>query len=223
MHVRLQEELGPGCWPPLQHAERCYTPDRVCLHPTLEYIRDLWEFSPVGTAVGPGEKRRKRVDGSDIRLFPAAVYWDSGTHAAEWSVAGTDTHHWRFDNLRDAVDVLCPHYGVAAFFSVKNRPSLLVTQPPMVYSAGRYHVQLAAPVGLILADHAPFSKGMLCAVIYKKRGVFGVVKVGTPSVVSIPKSKVEIVCPMIVTYDIHTENLSIRFRRSILDHYAFYP
>jgi hypothetical protein len=178
--------------------------------------------------VGPGELTRNcefEGAGFTFKVFQEPDFWQSQKMKVihDWSVCPEDhsgCHTFSYNTLQAAAAAICPSFGTSAFFSVWGRPSIMGAIPKSNAQVER--VILAAPQALVLKAIGGFAAGTLVPVISESSENYGITRIGLCQVVDVPKSNLKIVCPLRVEYKFYSNLVTMYFRRSILDHYAFY-
>ncbi len=189
------------------------------------YVRKVWARAPVECAVGPGESRRADFCAElGMMLFTQGRHWS--TCATEWTPGTQAVTTWRFQTLKQASRALCPGYGMLPFFHVKGRPAFLGEFPTMgAYEPNELSVWLAAPVAILLLPHEECRQWDQVCVIDASATTVDVVKNAVPHVIRVPKDKVKVVAPLVVSFHVQNDsgsNFKLKFKATKLDHYCFY-
>lgn len=162
-----------------------------------------------------------------IKMFPPPDFWQSAPmrRVLDWSVCPAPLHSgchtFRYYTLKDAVCAACPAYGMCTFFSIRGRPALLENLPTTGLRLAE-RVVVAAPVGCMKVKHAGLCAGCRVPVIDEQDGNWLVTSLGQPQIIRVPKDKLIVICPMQIEYSFYQSRVTTHFRRSILDHFAFY-
>lgn len=214
-------------WPPTTQMQSALLPDIIEYFCVPEYIEQVKDLSPVGTMAGPGEIVIRKTGGTEWGTYSSCNYYydEGGAEFDKWAIDSRDTHNWRFKSLQSAAESLCPEHGLATFVSVRGKPSLLAGTGEIkmgAYAEGQHDVWLAAPNGLMKVRCGQLRKGTLVAIITETATKYGVTRIGVPRLIEIPKGKIDVVAPMVCTYNSNLDKMYIRFRRFKLDHYGFY-
>ena len=193
-----------------------------------DYVVDVWDRSPRSCAVGAGERTRsvppiQLAPFTNTWLFPQPQKW-SAAQAKAFEIGVQPRQSWRYNSLDAVAKALCPEYGMAAFVAIRELPSLLglPLQTMGMYTPGRYNVAVACPVGALLTAVRGYAAGDQVCIISEGSHTYGVVTTGQPKIRFVSKSKITVVAPVLVDYNINSDyNIRIHFKRSVLDHYDF--